>query len=54
MLSRKGMRLDLGGIGKGYVAREIAQYLASEGASRILVDVGGEIVTRGKAYTIAP
>lgn len=53
MLSRKGMRLDLGGIGKGYVAREIAQYLASEGASRILVDVGGEIVSRGKAYTIA-
>ena len=52
-LKKKGMRLDLGGIGKGYVAREIAQYLASEDASRILVDVGGEIVTRGKAYTIA-
>lgn len=52
-LKKKGMRLDLGGIGKGYVAREIAQYLASEGASHILVDVGGEIVTRGKAYTIA-
>jgi len=52
-LKKKGMRLDLGGIGKGYVAREIAQYLASEGASRILVDVGGEIVTRGKSYTIA-
>ena len=53
MLKKKGMRLDLGGIGKGYVAKQIALFLASKGASKILVDVGGEIVTRGKSYTIA-
>jgi len=52
-LKNKGMRLDLGGIGKGYVAKSIANFLAKSGATKILVDVGGEIVTRGKAYTIA-
>ena len=53
MLKQKGMRLDLGGIGKGYVAKEIARFLEKKGATKILVDVGGEIVTRGKSYTIA-
>jgi len=53
MLNKQGMRLDLGGIGKGYVAKQIALFLESKGASKILVDVGGEIVTRGKSYTIA-
>jgi len=52
-LKEKGMRLDLGGIGKGYVAKMIALFLEKEGASKLLVDVGGEIVTRGKSYTIA-
>ena len=52
-LEKKGMRLDLGGIGKGYVAKQIAQFLAYNGASKLLVDVGGEIITRGKSYTIA-
>lgn len=53
LLTKKGMRLDLGGIGKGYVAKQIALFLSDKGASKILVDVGGEIVTRGKSYTIA-
>lgn len=52
-LKNRGMRLDLGGIGKGYAAKLIAHFLAKQGATRILVDVGGEIVTRGKSYTIA-
>ena len=52
-LQDKGMRLDLGGIGKGYAAKHIAHFLTTHGATKILVDVGGEIVTRGKAYTIA-
>ena len=52
-LEKKGMRLDLGGIGKGYVAKQIAVFLAKSGATKLLVDVGGEIVTRGKSYTIA-
>ena len=52
-LAKKGMRLDLGAIGKGYVAKEIALFLKAKGASKILVDVGGEIFTLGKSYTIA-
>ena len=52
-LEEKGMRLDLGGIGKGYAARLIATFLKEAGATRILVDVGGEIITEGKEFTIA-
>ena len=52
MLEKRGMRIDLGGIGKGYVAKQIALFLAKAGATKLLVDVGGEIVTRGKSYTI--
>lgn len=51
-LKKKGMRLDLGGIGKGFVAKEIALFLKEKGATKMLVDVGGEIVTFGKSYTI--
>ncbi len=53
LLKYEAMQLDLGGIGKGFVARQIARFLESHGATKILVDVGGEIVTRGKSYTIA-
>ena len=53
MLNKKGMRLDLGGIGKGYVAKQIALFLTQKGASKILVNVGGEIITRGKSYTVS-
>ena len=52
-LKEKGMRLDLGGIGKGYAARLVANFLKEAGATRILVDVGGEIVTMGKQFTVA-
>jgi len=52
-LPKAGMRLDLGGIGKGYVAGLIARFLEARGATKALVNVGGEIVTFGKRYTIA-
>jgi len=52
-LKKVHMRLDLGGIGKGYVAKQIALFLEKKGATKLIVDVGGEIITRGKAYTIA-
>jgi len=52
-LKKAHMRLDLGGIGKGYVAKQIALFLEKKGATKLIVDVGGEIITRGKAYTIA-
>jgi len=52
-LKIKNMRLDLGGIGKGFVSKQIALFLQKQGATRILVDVGGEIITLGKKFTIA-
>jgi thiamine biosynthesis lipoprotein len=52
-LTKRGMRLDLGGIGKGYVAKKIALFLQERGARKALVDVGGEMVSFGKSYTIA-
>lgn len=43
-LSKKGMQLDFGGIGKGYIAQKLADYLKSQGITIFLVDAGGDIV----------
>jgi thiamine biosynthesis lipoprotein len=42
-LLEKGMRLDLGGIAKGFVAQELLQRLKDQGISSALVDAGGDI-----------
>ncbi len=52
-LKKQGMRLDLGGVGKGYVAKKIALFLKKKGATKGLINVGGEIISFGKSYTIA-
>ena len=52
-LPKRGMRFDLGGIGKGYVADKIIEYLQNVGATKGLVSVGGEICSFGRAHTIA-
>jgi len=52
-LEQEGMQLDLGGIGKGYMAEKIVNMLYSLHATRGLVSVGGEIISFGKAHTIA-
>ena len=43
-LSAKGMQLDFGGIGKGYIAQKVVDYLKKEGNTASLVDAGGDIV----------
>jgi thiamine biosynthesis lipoprotein len=43
LLTRKGMRLDMGGIAKGYIARQTAAFLASQGMQHSLVDAGGDM-----------
>lgn len=43
-LSRPHMRLDLGGIAKGYAADEAVATLRSLGVTRVLVNAGGDIV----------
>jgi FAD:protein FMN transferase len=45
-----GVRLDLGGIGKGYAADRAAALLANAGAC--LVDAGGDIAIRGGPWPI--
>ncbi len=52
-LKQVGMKLDLGGIGKGYIADEIFSFLESRGATKILISVGGEILSSGKEYSVA-
>ena len=43
-LDRTGLRLDLGGIAKGYILQEALTVLTSQGTPRALVEAGGDIV----------
>jgi FAD:protein FMN transferase len=43
-LRQPGMRLDLGGIAKGYAADEALRVIRANGFSRALVELGGEVV----------
>lgn len=43
-LKKAGMRLDLGGIGKGYAADEAVKVLRDHGLTRVLVAAAGDIV----------
>jgi len=45
LLEKEGMRLDIGGIGKGYVAYEALMVLKKSGFSQAMVNAGGKIVT---------
>lgn len=42
-LTRKNMRLDVGGIGKGYAADEAVKTLGKLGINSVLIDAGGDI-----------
>ncbi|MGW9024924.1 FAD:protein FMN transferase [Streptomyces sp. NPDC055722] len=44
-----GVRLDLGGIGKGYAADLVAQELMAAGADGVCVNLGGDVRTAGSA-----
>jgi len=46
----RGVRLDLGGIGKGYAAERAAELLALAGPC--LVNAGGDIAVRGGAWPV--
>ncbi len=43
-LQRVGMRLDFGGIAKGYIAQEVSRCLRERGLNRTLVALSGDIV----------
>ena len=46
-LARKGMQLDLGGIGKGYAADEVMKLVEKNGINAALIDMGGDILVSG-------
>lgn len=46
-LKEPHMLIDLGGIGKGYAADEVASLLRSEGVEHAIIDLGGNIYTLG-------
>jgi thiamine biosynthesis lipoprotein len=46
-LARAGMKLDLGGIAKGFAADAALEALASMGVDRALVAIGGDMVASG-------
>jgi len=43
-----GMKLDFSAIAKGYAVDVVADYLVDKGAQGILVEIGGEIICKGK------
>lgn len=43
-LTKEGMILDLGGIGKGYAADRIAEYLKEEGLDSAMINLGGSSI----------
>ncbi|MCE6989365.1 FAD:protein FMN transferase [Dyadobacter sp. CY323] len=44
LLTQKGMRLDIGGLGKGYTAEEAIKELKKLGITSAMMDAGGKIV----------
>jgi len=46
--------IDLGAIAKGYIADKIAGFLAAEGVSGALIDLGGDVVTLGNRQDGSP
>lgn len=46
-LARAGMRLDLGGIAKGYILHAAFETLRRHGVARVLLEAGGDIVAGG-------
>ena len=49
-LKNKGMKLDFGSIAKGLAADKILNYLKSDNYTYISVNLGGNVITNGKAY----
>jgi thiamine biosynthesis lipoprotein len=46
-LAKAGMKIDLGGIAKGFVSAEIGDFLTASGIGSALIDLGGNVVAVG-------
>lgn len=53
-LPKKGMKIDLGGIAKGYAADEAVRIMQEAGVRRAILDFGGNIVVLGKKTEESP
>lgn len=53
-LQDENMKLDLGGIAKGYAADEAAKVLASFGIKSAIINLGGNVLTMGKKVDGSP
>lgn len=47
-LKKKGMKIDLGGIAKGYCADKLADYLKENGIKNAIINLGGNIYVFGQ------
>ncbi|MDQ0089307.1 thiamine biosynthesis lipoprotein [Paenibacillus anaericanus] len=50
-LQDKGMEIDLGSYGKGYAADAVYDYLAEQGFSSAIIDLGGNVFAMGQKPT---
>ncbi|MFD1318420.1 FAD:protein FMN transferase [Loigolactobacillus zhaoyuanensis] len=48
-LTKKGMRLDFGGIAKGYVADQVREVFRKNGVNTAIIDLGGNVVVMGNS-----
>lgn len=46
-LQEKGMKIDLGGIAKGYIVDKAAEFLVEHGVTAAVIDLGGDIFVVG-------
>jgi thiamine biosynthesis lipoprotein len=53
-LKRPGMKIDLGGIAKGYAADEARKVLISEGIEHAIINLGGNVLTLGERFDGGP
>lgn len=53
-LNRKGMKLDLGGIAKGYAADEMKRVFKENGVENAIIDLGGNIYAMGEKANSEP
>ena len=54
LLKEKGMKIDLGGIVKGYAADETKRILSENGVKSAIIDLGGNIYAFGKRPSSEP
>ena len=47
-LNRKGMKIDLGALAKGYIADKIMDYLKTENVSSAMINLGGNVLVYGE------